>query len=313
MHQQDVKCYYVRLQTFWFAIGGSANGLLFLNDHTTDCTSVYNPITREYIKLPLPEEGYPAAFGFGASKASGEHKVVEIVSKSGYCHVYTLGTGEWRHVEAASVAIIDVGRSSLFGTFVDGNIYWKVRVSHLSDQHYKALIFCFDLGTERFSTFRPPPVRGGGSNSELFTLKGCLCFSDEEDDDGIGLWLMKECGVDKSWRKEYVIKRPDFGFEIFQPIKVFKDGDILVLCDENMFFRYSIKTKTYQEIQSFGTLSYQEITKTYQEIQPLGTLTDQEIQFFGTLRGKYSYINSLFFTPSFRSLKSLAREDVISY
>ncbi|KAI3464425.1 hypothetical protein Pfo_021088 [Paulownia fortunei] len=226
-------------------IQGSANGLLFLREINPQPNALYicNPITRDYIELPSPEGSvyyYPTivTYGFGVSKMTGQHKVVRIfhecirdpdthrllrIPKS-VCQVYTLGTGSWRSIAPGAPFEYNYLKGSLW-------------------------ISCFDLETELFSTFCPPPLPVSGRFlGGLFVLEDCLCICDNTYDDEIVIWLMKEYGVEKSWTKEFVISKiPDTAgesYEVVYPMKVFKDGDILMSWEDYFLFYYSNKTQT---------------------------------------------------------------------
>ncbi|KAL7156004.1 hypothetical protein ABFS83_03G113600 [Erythranthe nasuta] len=243
-------------------IQGSSNGCLFLREINTQPNALYicNPTTREYIELP--NEGfvyrYPTmvTYGFGVSKITGQYKVVNVyhecerdphmqvllrIPKS-FCRVYTLGTGKWRSVSPSAPLVYNC-RS--IGAFLNGNLHWLI-----SDLTGSSWISCFDLETEIFSTFLPPPPlrSSGGFLGGLVNLGGDLCLCDNSSDDEIVIWLMKEYGDEKSWKKEFVIsKRPDFdgeSYEVVYPIKVFKDGDILMSWQDFHLFYYSNKTRT---------------------------------------------------------------------
>ncbi|XP_057784843.1 putative F-box protein At5g50220 [Salvia miltiorrhiza] len=190
-----------------------------------DWLSVCNPITREVIKLALPSKPElpsdgVAAVGFGASKITGRYKAVCIklvpYDHKLDCHVYTLGTGSWRRLE------------------------------------------------ECFSFFNAPPYLAQGlpfiKGMSMSALSGCLWFckvaSEYENDGGrreLTIWIMKEYGVDESWSKEYVI--PLDGLRSVHPIKVFENGDLLMLVTVRFpkrLFYYSNKNKTMQRIDLFG-------------------------------------------------------------
>ncbi|KAI3464426.1 hypothetical protein Pfo_021089 [Paulownia fortunei] len=282
-------------------IQGSADGLLFLREINTQPNVLYicNPITRDYIELPSPEESvyhYPTivTYGFGVSKMTGQHKVVRIfhecirdpdthrllrIPKS-VCQVYTLGTGSWRSI-APGVPLEYNCRS--IGAFLNGNLHWLV-----SDLKGSLWISCFDLETELFSTFSPPlPLPGSGRFlGGLFVLGDYLCLCDNTSGDEIVIWLMKEYGVEKSWKKEYVISKiPHLAgesYEVVNPMKVFRDGDILMSWEDYFRFYYSNKTKTTQKIDMF-------------ELHTSGS------------------IDSMLYTSSFLSLKSFPVENVSSF
>ncbi|XP_042067381.1 jacalin-related lectin 38-like [Salvia splendens] len=223
-------------------IEGSANGLLFLHNLDADFDIFYvcNPATREFCELLSLPQGI--AYGFGASKITGQHKVVCISPKLD-CHVYTLGTGPWRRVEAVTTSF-DYSYS-IFGTYVNGNLHWIVS----SDSNDTEWICCFDVENECFSTFpAPPPLRDCrlDSRRRLFAFRDCVCFCDESCYNEIAIWLMKE-----TWCMDRVIRvTPYYGMYV-QPIEVIGNGDILMLCDAKIFMYYSNKTQTAREIGAF--------------------------------------------------------------
>ncbi|XP_057784885.1 putative F-box protein At3g51171 [Salvia miltiorrhiza] len=219
---------------------------------------VCNPITREVLELDLPTDPQQStlevsALGFGASE-------VVCIKRRPYddkldCHVYTLGTGSWRRLEG-----IPFNYHSGSGAFVNGNLHWLATIGEDS-----SWISCFDLETECFSFFKAPPyhaqelpfIRG----TTISAMSGCLWFckvaSEYESYGGrceLTVWIMKEYGVDESWSMEYVIPIDD-GSTYVDPIKVFENGDLLMLVtvyfSERLFY-YSNKTKTMQSIDLFG-------------------------------------------------------------
>ncbi|XP_057784849.1 uncharacterized protein LOC131002370 isoform X2 [Salvia miltiorrhiza] len=204
------------------------NGFLVIR--VGDKLWVCNPITREVIKLDVPSDlptdpqqsaREVSALGFGASK------VVCIKRRSYHdkleCHVYTLGTGSWRRLE------------------------------------------------ECFSFFKAPPYHARRfpftKGTSISALSGCLWFckvaSEFLNSGGrweLTIWIMKEYGVDESWSMEYVIRlhdsmRPYYPCRYVDPIKVFENGDLLMLVVVNFsdhLFYYSNKNKTMQSIDLFG-------------------------------------------------------------
>lgn len=276
---------------------GSANGLLLLRNLRLKPNGLFvcNPITREYAEILCPREfdySYPqvVTFGFGASKSRFQHKVVRIFHDCAHdqetnkreatnseCQVYTLGTGSWRRVEPSAPLIYSC-RS--IGAFLNGNLHWLV-----FDSDGEPKISCFDLETERFTIISaPPPLRHQRILADVFALGDFLCVCDNASEDVIDVWLMKEYGIEKSWTKEFVIKKPvvETSYEVVCPFKVFKDGDILMGWEHFFLFYSSGKTRTIMEIERFEAWS------------------------FGA-------IEAILHKPSFLSLKSIGMENVCSF
>ncbi|CAI9755933.1 unnamed protein product [Fraxinus pennsylvanica] len=247
-----VKLDLTRLSEFSDAnivLDGSVNGLLCLRDTNYEHETVYmcNPITREYVRLPAPEGvvRYPsiATYGFGVSRVAGEYKVVRVfhdqvldpISQNciriphSECYVYTLGTGSWRIINGEMSNFAYSGRNRSVGLFFNGNVHWLIQ--DLDDTH--ELISCFDLENEVFQPF-PSPFQG---RQELLVSLGVLqdhlCLCDNTSYFEINIWVMKEYRAKESWTRQYVISKMTelIGptFEVVYPLKVFKDGVIMVL------------------------------------------------------------------------------------
>ncbi|KAK4483841.1 hypothetical protein RD792_011048 [Penstemon davidsonii] len=247
----------------------SVNGLICFHEYINELDAFYicNPMTREYITLPRPNGNtmYPniVTYGLGVSSVTSQYKVVRIFHEPLYsieresnlrnlkveCIVYTLGTGSWRSIEPGEPYEYDTRPS--VGTFLNGNLHWLVY-----DSEGVMLILCLDLETELFKPFsRAPFLKVGGS---LTVLEDCyLCFCDFSSDEEIVIWIMKEYGVEDSWTKEVVIDKcqcQDLGgitYEAVYVLKVFKDGEILMLWEDTCLFYYCDKTKSAPEVDLF--------------------------------------------------------------
>ncbi|KAL8485605.1 hypothetical protein ACS0TY_027772 [Phlomoides rotata] len=250
---------------------------------------VCNPITRDYIELDCNEFAVGSCrgvvtYGFGSSKITGHYKVVRIFQESVpapkskcICHVYTIGIGLWRRISPVTQLLFRHGSER---AFLNGNLHWSV-----SDfEGPQLLISCFDLETERFSTLSTPLLKSAHTAPPTI-FEDCLCLCDNSYGKGITIWLMKEYGVEKSWTKQLFIGDArafvttySYG-KLAYPIKIFKDGDIL-LAWEYKFLFYSKKNNTVQKLEAF---------------EP------------------HSDINAFLYTPSFLSLKSFGMEKVMSF
>lgn len=264
-------------------IHSSVNGLLFMYDQDfwrPQNLFICSPITRDYLKLPPARPDslfYHHTCGFGVSKMTGQYKLVMIFRDCiefapPECEVYTLGTGSWRSIAAGS----PLRYEGHIAAFLNGNLHWLA-----FDSKGYPRISCFDLETELFSTFSSPPNRPYDPEFCCFSALGdCLCLCDNSDDE-IVVWLMKEYEDEKSWTKEFIIKKTYRGLWGFRfPIKVFKDGKILIAEEDSPgLLCYSNKTRTIHEIDTFDT---------------------------------YSRTSTVFYTPSFLSVKMFVTENVSS-
>ncbi|KAH6771727.1 hypothetical protein C2S51_010131 [Perilla frutescens var. frutescens] len=293
----------------------SANGLLFLCTQGPSHSDLYrlqpgrvmwrrsfficNPITREYITLPCPRESSSSkeqlqldTYGFGVSRMNnGQYKLVRMFHQcirgthvpvklaESECQVYTVGTGSWRRIGPG-------GRPLLYtendvGVFLNGNLHWLAREVEGSF----VWISCFDLVTEVFSTFSPPlHLRGSPTRSMVMSDLGeCLCLCDKSADDVFVIWLMKEYGDDKSWTKVFVIAKmsPD-DYDYIHPIKVFENGDVLMTMQmRSRLLYFCSKTKTVWNLKVFSNIE--------------------------------TSIRVIMYTPSFVTLKTFVKENVISF
>ncbi|XP_047949605.1 F-box/LRR-repeat/kelch-repeat protein At1g09650-like [Salvia hispanica] len=227
----------------------SADGLLFVRDSDKNLF-VVNPMTRDYVRLPPPSTTCrPCIFGFGVSKISRQYKILCGLEDSGSCHVYTLGGGgggSWRSISAPSspagrirpITLCDVA------AFFNGNLHWTSKEEYWS-------ICCFDLKTELFTVFFPPPL---ASNLEmhheyrLCTLEGQLCLCECKGSGNIDIWRMNSYGDDNSWERAYTFDlkqriAPIFGGLIF-PLKVLDNGDLWFTVDRSLLYIYSINTES---------------------------------------------------------------------
>ncbi|KAM7498406.1 hypothetical protein LguiA_022820 [Lonicera macranthoides] len=238
---------------------GSINGLLCLwQFDDNDDTYIFNPILREYVLLPKQKhvrksQAY-VSYGFGFSPITSQYKVVrifqgnvpcnppsELSSYVSECEVYTLGTHTWRSVGHVPFSTGDGG------ILVNGGLHWlKIEIPQM--------IARFDLETESFQMIcsTPPLNRETLYLNALVELGGCLCISDNSLESELVIWKMKEYGLTESWTKEIVISRnyiPDWVvYEGVCPVRIFKDGSILMLWRDDRLFTYCPRTKAFEEL-----------------------------------------------------------------
>ena len=198
----------------------------------------------------------------------------------------------------------------------NGNLRWTVY-----DSTRPLLICGFDVETECFSIFSAPAAAVDERLAvELSVLSDCLCVSYVWDNE-IVIWSMEEYRVEESWTIEYRLSTNGFNFdfairdkmESVYPIKVFNDGDVLMLMvasDINFYNRkrrliyYSSKTGT---IQQLGMIN-----------EPLGTIGSKGMFAEQHRTIEYVYVGNhlnraMIFTRILLSLKSFGIENVISF
>lgn len=176
---------------------------------------------------------------------------------------------------------------NLMMTFLHGNLHWWTRKDVLSPRQISLL----DLETESISTFSDPPCDDRGEKwyeRHLCISSDCLCVIDDVGSE-IDIWVMKAYGDETSWTKEVTIRKLGIVdvyhlINVYPIIKVFENGDILMLWKVILplqYYYYSSSTKTIQNVDWFNVEDF-------------------------TLCQRTRY------TPSFISLKAFATENVTS-
>ncbi|KAL7583670.1 hypothetical protein Lser_V15G45564 [Lactuca serriola] len=249
---------------------GSVNGLLCLWQfgQRKDNTYICNPITREYMILPRQQyyrEGYAIiVYCFGVVSLTHEYKVIRIfqgdippinpTSSSRpsllEAEIYTLGTGKWR-----SLGHVAYWLNGFSGPFLNGYAHWIV-----VDDDSPQKLCAFDFDKETFELFPSPPVEIVEESQihfySLGVLKGCLCQSDTFDFQ-LTIWVMKEYGVKKSWRREVIIKQSvsrDLDWLMWEPVYLIEglnDGTILMMYYQDKLLAYCPKRKTIEDKEIF--------------------------------------------------------------
>ncbi|XP_047954112.1 F-box protein At1g11270-like [Salvia hispanica] len=238
----------------------SVMGLMLLFCPLSEVFSICNPVTREYVRVPLPPSPsgkildrvgrvlhFPKfhvtcfSYGIGLSNKSKQYKLVYIRGCYG-CHIYTLGTGQWR--VGPSPPKIE-GYSHFFGggnwASLDGKLYW------VKD---KENICSFDLESEVFTTFSAPlcarqylgvPVGKICYSRRVCFLEERLCVCDVARtyvDIVMLIWTMRGEG---DWRLLCTIRKDVFKGDMYMslPIKVLDKGNkILMASSEGCGERY---------------------------------------------------------------------------
>lgn len=191
------------------------------------------------------------SIGFGVSK-SGTYKIVGVNEYKHMYLAYTVGTGQLKSIPIKTQLENDMQLEAMYDTqieaiLVNGNLHWLVYDYNITLSLHNLRVTCIDLETELFASFSSPD-RMASMSCTISLLGGRLCFT--KDTDEIEIWCMKEYGNDKSWTKDYVIKKPLYrsNFSKFDPILSFEDGGILLTLDQfARQFYYVNSTKTTRD------------------------------------------------------------------
>lgn len=241
---------------------GSINGLVCLHESQTLSQSVHvwNPTLREYITLPQNENIRESIvrYGFGFSSTNNHYKVIRIMQETqkvnsstgnrqrickSECHVYTLGTGEWRSI---GNALFVYSRSDQ-GIFLNGNLHWLIE-----DLNGPEFISSLDLETEMFQPFPAPPQLTKKNLATLNLFGEYLSVCDNTSISETVVWVMKEYGVGSSWSKDIIIQKIPNPlaqyFEVVHVIKVFKDGEVLLLWCEDELLLYHPQRRGFKAL-----------------------------------------------------------------
>ncbi|XP_074363185.1 F-box protein At3g07870-like [Apium graveolens] len=238
---------------------GSVNGLICLEDSYDDSAYVCNPITQEYIRLQDSEytrvsylKGY---YGFRLVESNQQYKIVRFYKgrfpSTEYdlgSEVYTLGTGMWRDLGHVPFHLNEHDR----GHYVSGRLHWLAG----------ELICVFDLDRELFRQWKL-----------LHGLLGIqIILASWESIIILGTWeylkVARDYGVEDSWSKKLIISpnpplHEGINTDMVRLLKVLKDGNILMYCDQLQLFTYHPQHKTLRhhifpegEFLTFGAMTY---------------------------------------------------------
>ncbi|THG01475.1 hypothetical protein TEA_010305 [Camellia sinensis var. sinensis] len=227
-----------------FDLVGSINGLLCLSEPLYfDPVYICNPIIGEYMTLPKSEieTGFDIVSGFGFDQSTDRYKVIIMlyvtvkddptttngtVSFRMEGEIYTVGgSGEWRRIGEVPYPL----RARESEAYLNGVLHWLMTDQDIGIETCE-FIGSFDVASEEFRSLPPPQTQFSSEsrtslrrlNLDLGVLGDELCIFDNYFSDRTEIWMMKDYGVQSSWTKQYVIKRPrDIGIETCEFIGAF--------------------------------------------------------------------------------------------
>ena len=176
---------------------------------------LWNPCIRKFITLPRDYDHvlYHSVFGFDAR--TNDYKVVRIAysytPKPLLVEVYSLKEGSWRRKTSAAASLLprithDIRCHRV--AFINGAVHFGVRdCINTLRLKFCPSVLSFDLSDEFFHMTASPKF-GAKTDYDIFRFKGSLSVVYIELVDNkrcCFIWVMKECGVVKSWTKLFTI------------------------------------------------------------------------------------------------------------
>ncbi|OVA19374.1 F-box domain [Macleaya cordata] len=261
-----------------FAMVGSCNGLICFSVPQYpiyDPVYIFNPITREYINLPRFNikkrtdywTGHMVC-GFGYHPTTNyEYKVVRIYycgkRPIGEVQVYTLGDGRgWRKKGKIPWSLSTMIHTKTYpppspGILANGALYWMNK---------EQKIVAFDLADEEFRVVSPPPCflpTGYNEYKHCFQLRElgrCLCVVHQVRGECVEIWSFKKTKNGTSykmkeeeylswtWSREFRIRWEGQHKNEYEPFALTKSGEVLLLYNHKILFRYDPKTATLKKL-----------------------------------------------------------------
>lgn len=282
-----MPCIKIRPNDHKYKVVNSCNGFLCLSEPIfNDPVVVCNPVTGEFMHLPQASkhenQKVTINCGIGFSPKANQYKVVRIFDQGTSCplwmtEVHTLGSSSWKIIGTSPWSAYG---QLAFPTYVEGALYWFY-------ESFDYVIVSFALDNENFQPVPPLPFqRAQYRNVSMGVLGDCLCVCDAYGI-CINVWVLKNHGAKKSWKKKITIKTDHFGFDgerwpsgLYKPMKYFKDGGLLL-------FNYRTNALIYHH------------PKTHRFI-------------FLKLRGIKSNFSAISHVPSFISLKDILVGDDVN-
>ena len=179
---------------------------------------LWNPCIRKFITLPKDYDHVLSRSGFGFDTRTNDYKVVRIAipyapeeAKQRLVEVYSLKEGSWRRKASAGASLLpgithDICCHRV--AFINGVVHFGVR-DCINTPRLKVCpsVLSFDLSDEVFHMTALPKF-GAKTDYDIFGFRGSLFVVYIELVDNkrcCFIWVMKECGVVKSWTKLFTI------------------------------------------------------------------------------------------------------------
>lgn len=211
---------YTKLSVCCEDVYGPVNGLFLVHitpfEDIEECLALWNPATREWNPLPIPEPSVPPScrallhtFGFGLDPSSNDYKIIwfrffmdeETEIPYGFvAAVYTLRFGTWRDIDFPFQCDFmenhDIYRRGVY--------YWGIDNPHMQKEGTSFSILSFDMENEVFGEISAPEDLHRKRRTSLATYGDLLAiFAFEYDNSSLEVWVMQD--------EEYWIKHLSLG------------------------------------------------------------------------------------------------------
>ncbi|XP_059450990.1 F-box/kelch-repeat protein At3g23880-like [Corylus avellana] len=184
--------------------------------------SLWNPSIHRALSLPDPNFTLWSKslhickhfHGFGYDPSTNDVKLVRLAYHGlpipkvpPLVEIYTLNTGCWRAITSPAPSYIV--RDRCLSVFVNRASHW-VALTAPGERTFRNVIVAFDMGDEVFREIAMPNCFVGKFylNMTVAVRDGLLClvpFNQQEQEQSVSLWIMKEYGIGESWTKLFNI------------------------------------------------------------------------------------------------------------
>jgi F-box interacting protein len=256
---------------------GPCNGILCLSctlwkkrdgHRDYDPLVLWNPATRESKMLPpFPQQrdlNFVSRFGFGFDPKTNDYKVVRIMNfgdRQCKVQVYNLSTNSWRVLDSSPNPSYFIYKSR-FSSYLNGVYYWWARVHYCSYMGPR-LLLSFDMSNEVFREVLPPPFERVSTwtedvaviNDSVTLILPCGIESKE----WVGIWVLNECGVERTWTKIFTIRKIPGVWDLLQ---IRGDGLVVGTGVDQCLVLYDTRTQEARNLQIYEARSAQLVSYT---------------------------------------------------
>nr|POF13393.1 f-box/kelch-repeat protein [Quercus suber] len=248
-----------------FRLIGSVNGLFCLAVFQDEQFILWNPCIRKFITLPRDYDHVLSHSVFGFDARTNDYKVVRIAfpntPKPLLVEVYSLKEGSWRRKACAAASLLPGITDDIWchrNAFINGAVHFGVRdCINTPTLKVGPSVLSFDLSDEVFHMTALPKF-GAKTDYDIFGFRGSLSIVYIELVDNkrcCFIWVMKECGVVKSWTKLFTI---NLSGEIRSVLGFQKNGHIFMqagLGNNGWLSSYDPQSQQLKNLGTYGWLS----------------------------------------------------------